>query len=602
MVIAPFSGRVGIGTTSPGYTLDVNGVGNFNGNQIHNVGTPSADSDVATKSYVDTVVSSGVGNYLPLSGGTLTGSIAMNRASVFFAGIGDCNAAVYSNVSASNCYVASHGNDTMAINGYNGIAFVTRASGDNVRMYIQNSNGNVGIGTTSPGYTLDVAGNARVQSGLTVSGNAGNLYGGSGEIWANGDNHAGGGLTVSDDGGFYDYNDAYITYNGSTGLRIAGNNGPGSSGYLLVQGNETVTGTLTAGAFSGPLSGTENASNISSGSFGSNTGGGTYTFPGTILAAGLRLNGTDGAVNQIWQSNSGYVMGITGNNAGLSLGGATSRQDLYINTNGSVGIGTTGPTAKLDVYYPALNNSSFQSLIRIGINNTVESPTGSFSEGAPSEGLEFTRDWSNGGQRTLEGGIYGYGASGWASGLAFRTAAYGGANYTRMVITDTGTVGIGTTNPQYTLDVNGTGNFSGKLTANTIDPLYTISGTNYATYVPGMTGEKEETAGTIDLQKNADGAYGYTMDFAGAAKGSDLWLFAQATNLANTMDQLIVSLTSSFDGNVWYTKNAAADTLTIHGTAAGEVSYTLTAPRFDAAQWPNLAPASESSAKGLIIN
>jgi hypothetical protein len=152
------------------------------------------------------------------------------------------------------------------------------------------------------------------------------------------------------------------------------------------------------------------------------------------------------------------------------------------------------------------------------------------------------------------------------------------------------------------LTLAGTANFAGKLTANTIDPLYTISGTNYATYVPGMTGEKEETAGTIDLEKNADGTYGTTMDFASAAKGSDLWLFAQATNLANTMDQLIVNLTPSFNGNVWYTKNATADTLTIHGTAAGEVSYTLTAPRFDAAQWPNLAPASESSAKGLIIN
>jgi hypothetical protein len=68
------------------------------------------------------------------------------------------------------------------------------------------------------------------------------------------------------------------------------------------------------------------------------------------------------------------------------------------------------------------------------------------------------------------------------------------------------------------------------------------------------------------------------------------------------MSQMIVTLTPSFDGNVWYTKSVAADTLTIHGAAAGEVSYNLTAPRFDAAQWPNLAPANESSTTGLIIN
>ena len=64
-----------------------------------------------------------------------------------------------------------------------------------------------------------------------------------------------------------------------------------------------------------------------------------------------------------------------------------------------------------------------------------------------------------------------------------------------------GNVGIGTASPAYTLDVHGTGEFTGKLTANTIDPLYTIGGTNYATYVPGMTGEKEETAGTVTSEE-----------------------------------------------------------------------------------------------------
>ena len=171
-----------------------------------------------------------------------------------------------------------------------------------------------------------------------------------------------------------------------------------------------------------------------------------------------------------------------------------------------------------------------------------------------------------------------------------------------MTILPSGYVGIGTTTPTYNLTVNGTGDFTGKLTANTIDPLYTIGGTNYSTYVPGMTGEKEETAGMVNLQKGSDGTYSATMDFATEPKGSDLWLFAQATNVAHMMNQLIVTLTPSFDGNVWYTKNASTDTLVLHGSVAGEVSYNLTAPRFDAAQWPNLAPANESSTTGLIIN
>jgi hypothetical protein len=46
---------------------------------------------------------------------------------------------------------------------------VTRASGDNVRMYIQDSTGNVGIGTTSPGVKLEVAGSANF-GGQTANG------------------------------------------------------------------------------------------------------------------------------------------------------------------------------------------------------------------------------------------------------------------------------------------------------------------------------------------------------------------------------------------------------------------------------------------------
>jgi len=67
------------------------------------------------------------------------------------------------------------------------------------------------------------------------------FYGGSPEILANGDNHTGGGIAIADDGGFFDYNDGYITFNGSTGLKIASNNGASSdNASLVVQGQITV--------------------------------------------------------------------------------------------------------------------------------------------------------------------------------------------------------------------------------------------------------------------------------------------------------------------------------------------------------------------------
>jgi len=48
-------------------------------------------------------------------------------------------------------------------------------------------------------------------------------------------------------------------------------------------GNLTTPATITAGALSGPMSGTLNAANVSSGlPFGANTGGGNYSFPGNL--------------------------------------------------------------------------------------------------------------------------------------------------------------------------------------------------------------------------------------------------------------------------------------------------------------------------------
>jgi len=44
----------GNGVVAPIATLDVNGTGNFNNNQIHNVADPTAPQDAATKNYVDT--------------------------------------------------------------------------------------------------------------------------------------------------------------------------------------------------------------------------------------------------------------------------------------------------------------------------------------------------------------------------------------------------------------------------------------------------------------------------------------------------------------------------------------------------------------------
>ncbi len=170
---------------------------------------------------------------------------------------------------------------------------------------------------------------------------------------------------------------------------------------------------------------------------------------------------------------------------------------------------------------------------------------------------------------------------------------------TAFVVTSAGRVGIGTTSPGAKLDIAGdliigVGG-AGKLTVGTVDPVFTIGGIQYATYMAGMIGVKEETVGLVSLQATGNELqaggkeYKYVLDFKNAETGSDLWLFSKTSALHENFDRLVVLLTPSFPGDVWYTKNTENMKVTIYGEKGGEVSYRLTAPRFDWAQWTNYA-------------
>lgn len=136
---------------------------------------------------------------------------------------------------------------------------------------------------------------------------------------------------------------------------------------------------------------------------------------------------------------------------------------------------------------------------------------------------------------------------------------------------------------------------SGKLTAGTIDPLYTIDGGKYATFVTGMIGLKEETAGVAYVPGEL------TIDFRNQRVGTELWLFAKVTDLERNFDKMVVNLTPSFDGAVWYEKDLENLRLTFHTHESGEVSYRLIAPRFDWNDWP-MDVSNTEDLDGLIIS
>ena len=219
-------------------------------------------------------------------------------------------------------------------------------------------------------------------------------------------------------------------------------------------------------------------------------------------------------------------------------------------------------------------------------------------------------------------------------GLGTQTNLWASLNNILYFLSSSTNVGLNISNPSYEFDVASGGSTTarfglvasdtvvvgggaGKITAGTYDPIYSIGGEKYATYGAGMTGEKEETAGVLQLQPMAgdtaaNGTWKAVIDFGNLEKGSDLWLFSRVTDFGEGWSNLSVLLTPSFDGSAWYEKDAANDRLTVYGVPRSEtaisgppvpgsleVSYRLTAPRFDWQQWPNTS--DDAITPGILV-
>ena len=253
--------------------------------------------------------------------------------------------------------------------------------------------------------------------------------------------------------------------------------------------------------------------------------------------------------------------------------------------SGNVGIGIATPGAKLHVLTTSGNSSIY-----------TEAPAGSYGYVRYKSGTQL---WD----LAVRDNEY-------SSGFQFR---YGGST-PQMIVQPGGNVGIGI-NPAYKLDVVsggattarfGTasadkivvGGGAGKIDAGTVDPVYTIGGKRYATYMAGMTGVKEETTGIATMARNEEGIYSYVIDFLNQEKGSDLWLFSKTANLKENFAEMVVLLTPELDSRVWYEKDKKNLQVKIFGRASevsapseAHVSYRLTAPRFDSEEWRNTSDA-----------
>ncbi|MCK9403724.1 MAG: hypothetical protein M0Q26_10035 [Chitinophagaceae bacterium] len=285
------NGNVGIGTTSPGYKLDVNGTGNFSGNALSVNGNNPALNITSSNATLY--------SYLNLSAGSANNQIFTLGQSYTSNNIYDAGALVL----AANTTGVNIG----AIGGSGIIKLFT--GGSNERMRIDAS-GFVGIGTTSPGAPLDISGSSRAYMQFNETGTGGRAY----QILStnNANSDAGGGKFAFRDPGV----------SGSAGYRIVidntGNVGVGTTNPDAGSKLHVAGGILVSGAFS---------------STSGNTGGFDYFGGGSRFFSMGTSGATKGTFTWIAKGADG-----------------SSTTSMIIDPNGNIGIGTiTTLSEKLSV-------------------------------------------------------------------------------------------------------------------------------------------------------------------------------------------------------------------------------------------------------------
>ena len=334
----------------------------------------------------------------------------------------------------------------------------------------------------------------------------------------------------------------------------------------------------------------------------------------------LTLNGRGGSVS-VGTTNSGSKFNVNGN---ASIG--TSYTSTAAPTNGlivqgNVGIGTSSPLSQLHVSGGTTGGRSALIVDQLGVSTNdvfTASSSGATQLYLTNGGALYARSFydldnssyfldpaATGTSLQTVGSI----VVGTTSPLAKTGFYMDGASLgnTLMVInqqstgdliaaSSSGTTSFLVKNNGDTVIGNGG---AGKLTATTLDPLYTIDGTKYSTYAPSMVGVKEEVTGKATLTYNQNQQlYSYTINLNNQEQGSDLWLFSRVTD--PDINLLTALLTPDSSAKVWYDKNVATRSITFFSDRPTNLSYRLSAPRFDHNQWANLSDETNPSITGLI--
>lgn len=340
------------------------------------------------------------------------------------------------------------------------------------------SNGNVGIGNSSPQTVLDVSGTIRSTTTspffelVSGSTSTGGIY--SGDTTSVNLLARSGKNLVFMSGGVAER--MRIDTNGYVGI---GTTTPSSYGLLSVLGNanDTTTSRIHIGN-----------SNTGTGAIAMYTLGNDYSSGGAVAGLKIKSGAFTGAVNEYEIFNNIGPVNITS--------GGTSA--IYIPyAGGRVGIGTTNPSSKFHVYSNSGDSSLFQG------------------NSANSTGLYIQNDNSGTYGTIYSYGNTGYGVTSWANSFVIESVPATGGNlvldaYTgsmifqtgrnnRMIINSSGNVAIGNSSPIAKLHVEGEV-FTGRVDSST-------------------------EGGQIGFGRSSDNARLYAIDCYGSGTNPELRMF-----------------------------------------------------------------------------